>query len=262
MKTIKLLKPFSPLLIFLFLAPLTLGAQCQLIYEGSLCLKSPVRFYGAKAGTSHKMIFNGEDSISGLINVTYTFKTPGLKKITYITKINGTPCTSSVNLTILTLPVLKTRLTTTHTQCFEQNLFCFRDSFYNTNKAAITWVSSEISDGQLFEFKTVKMPSDFCISIKDPRGGSFWRLMSVQDANGCISRDTFYNIYVHEKLGPRFTRSSLKNPGCDSVIAEITNISNIAQSKVKTSVWRWSDGTTSANWGPKFKKTFTRLVRD
>lgn len=236
----------------------SLNGQCQITYNSPTCLNSAIEFYGSNTGTTHKFVFNGEDSITGQRIVKYAFKTTGLKKISYFTRINGKPCSSFIYLTIKPLAVLKYRLNSPDTQCFEKNLFCFRDSFYHPAGAAITGVNVTLDDGQFFEFAKPKMPADFCFSIRDERGGKFRRMLEVQDENGCISRDTSPYFFVHEKLGPRFTRVSQKNPGCDSVKTEITNISRIASTKVKSSIWQWTDGSTDNGWGPQFFKTFRK----
>lgn len=234
-------------------------AQCQVGYDGRLCQRSPIVFFGSQSGTSHKFNFNGEDSISGTAyKVNYTFKTPGLKKITYSTTIGGNRCTSVVFLNIKPAVVLKYSLKSPDTQCFERNLFCFRDSFYHPSGARIIKVGTTIADGQYFEFLNPGMPTDFCFSVKDERGGRFRRFLTVEDENGCLVQDTSAYFYVHEKIGPRFSRTSANNPGCDSVKVEITNISRIASSKVQSVRWTWTDGSSNNQWGPKFNKTFRK----
>lgn len=236
-----------------------LNAQCELIYSGSLCQQMPISFTGAMTGVTHKFNFNGEDSVSGKgYKIDHAFKTPGLKKITYTTTVNGKACSSVLYLTIQPKAVLKYSLRSSDTQCFERNLFCFRDSFYHPNGAGISKVGTTIEDGQYFEFLNPRMPTDFCFSVKDERGGRFRRLLAVEDENGCISHDTSAYFFVYEKIGPRFTRTAASNPGCDSVKANITNISRIAASKVSSVLWTWTDGSRNNTWGPGLSKTFRK----
>ena len=86
------------------------SAQCTIQYSGSPCVGTPVSFYGASAGTTHDWDFNGEGSQTGLKNLNFAFKTPGNKTVTYITTINGTKCTSTLNLVVRTAPTIKLKL--------------------------------------------------------------------------------------------------------------------------------------------------------
>ena len=143
-------------------------------------------FNGSSTGTTHDWDFNGENSQTGLKNLNYAFKTPGNKVVTYITTINGTKCTSTLNLVVKESPKIKLKLQNLYEQCFEKNLFCFTDSTSNKNGAKITKIKYLVSDGQLFEYTNPTLPQTFCFSVKDERGGSFDLYVEVEDENGCI----------------------------------------------------------------------------
>ncbi len=230
-------------------------SQCTPTFNGSQCVGVPITFFGANAGTSHSWDFNGEGTTNGQKNVNFAFKTPGNKTITYITTINGVPCTSSVQLVIKTSPKVKLKLLSLPEQCFEKNLFCYSDSTFNSNGAKIRNIKYVIGDGQLFEFKNPTMPQQFCFSVKDERGGCFDMYIEYEDANGCTVSDTIScAAKIREKIGAAFT--SNKPRDCDSVEAIITNISRISQSQVKSITWDWGDGTKSNTWGPNIRKKY------
>ncbi|MFM2300246.1 MAG: hypothetical protein RIR98_1854, partial [Bacteroidota bacterium] len=146
------------------------AAQCTIQYSGSPCVGVPVSFNGSTTGTTHDWDFNGENSQTGLKNLNYAFKTPGNKVVTYITTINGTKCTSTLNLVVKESPKIKLKLQNLYEQCFEKNLFCFTDSTSNKNGAKITKIKYLVSDGQLFEYTNPTLPQTFCFSVKDERG--------------------------------------------------------------------------------------------
>jgi gliding motility-associated-like protein len=231
------------------------AAQCTIQYSGSPCVGTPVSFYGASAGTTHDWDFNGEGSQTGLKNLNFTFKTAGNKTVTYITTINGTKCTSTLNLVVRSSPTIKLKLQNLYEQCFEKNLFCFTDSSFNKNGSKIAKISYLISDGQLFEYTKPTMPQTFCFSVKDERGGSFDIFVEVTDEWGCVDTLKLKGaVKVREKIGARFT--SNKPVACDSVTATIQNISRIDKSQVKKITWYWGDGTKTTDWGPTIKHTF------
>ncbi|MFM1899138.1 MAG: hypothetical protein RL577_1378, partial [Bacteroidota bacterium] len=239
----------------LFYGASDVQAQCTITYDGSPCVGTPIRFFGANSGTTHDWDFNGENTQSGQKNVNYAFKTAGTKQIKYITTINGTKCTSTVNLVIRESPKIKLTLVNLYEQCFEKNLFCFNDSTFNSNGAKIKNIKYLVSDGQLFEYSNPTMPQTFCFSIKDQRGGTFDLYIEVEDENGCVSADTIQAaVKVREKIGARFT--SNKPVQCDSVTAVIKNISQIDKSQVKNITWYWGDGSITNDWGPDITKTF------
>ncbi len=233
------------------------AGNCQVTFSGSLCVGNPITFTGELTGTTHDYDFNGENASSGQRIVSYSFKTPGNKVITYITTVNGQKCTSTINLTIKTSPKIKIKLKSVYNQCFLNNLFCFEDSSYNPNGAKIVRTDGVVTDAQAFTWYNPTTPRTFCFSYKNPNGGTVGLYFKVEDANGCVSEDTFPAVgNVFAKIGARFTRTSKKNPGCDSVTVEVTNVSGITQSQVKKITWFWGDGTTSNSWGPKISHTF------
>lgn len=230
-------------------------AQCTIQYSGSPCVGVPVSFNGSSTGTTHDWDFNGENSQTGLKNLNYAFKTAGNKVVTYITTINGTKCTSTLNLVVRESPKIKLKLQNLYEQCFEKNLFCFTDSTKSGNGGKITKIKYLVSDGQLFEYTNPTLPQTFCFSVKDERGGTFDLYVEVEDEFGCIDTMKLVGaVKVREKIGARFT--SNKPVACDSVTATINNISRIDKSQVKKITWYWGDGTTSSDWGPTIKKTF------
>ncbi|MDA1182533.1 MAG: hypothetical protein O3B82_02945, partial [Bacteroidetes bacterium] len=229
--------------------------QCSISSDGAPCVGSPIRFFGSNTGTTHDWDFNGENTQTGLKNVNYAFKSAGSKKITYITTINGTKCTTSLTVLLYQAPTIKLKLQNLYEQCFEKNLFCFSDSSFSQNKKKITNITYLVSDGQLFDYTNPTLPQTFCFSIKDERGGLFDIYIEVTDENGCVSKDTLKGVVkVREKIGARFI--SNKPVACDSVTAIIKNISRIDKSQVKKITWYWGDGTTGSDWGPDIKKKF------
>ncbi|MEY4709568.1 MAG: hypothetical protein RIS28_700 [Bacteroidota bacterium] len=86
------------------------SAQCAFNYTGSPCVGVPMSFNGSSTGTTHDWDFNGENSQTGLKNLNYAFKTAGNKVVTYVTTINGTKCTSTVNLVVRESPKIKLKL--------------------------------------------------------------------------------------------------------------------------------------------------------
>ncbi len=252
-------KQFVILVFLLWFIPSILRSQCAISYNGNLCVNNSIEFTGAATGTTHNYDFNTEGSSSGQRIVKFAFKTPGNKTVTYITTINGNKCTTTLNLVIKSSPTIHIRKLTKDTQCFENNLFCHLDSSYNVNGAKITRISHEPNDGQLFEFYTVKMPITPCFSYKDPRGGKVIVNYSIEDENGCISYDTFKNYgFVYPKIGARITRTTPKNPACDSVNVLVTNYSLINPNFVKTCKLNWGDGSSSTGVGPTFKHTYLK----
>ncbi len=234
------------------------AAQCTITTSATPpCLGSPMGFSGSSVGSTHDWDFNGEGTQSGSPNVSFAFKTPGNKTITYITTINGTKCTATVKLVIKTLPKIKVKLqkNIVYQQCFSKNLFCFTDSSFNPNGSPIAKIRYVVSDGQYFDYPYPTMPQTLCFSIKDPRGGVFDLFVEVTDANGCLDTLTLRSaVKVFPQIGARFT--SNKPVACDSVTATIQNISLIDKSQVKKITWYWGDGSTSNNWGPTIKHTF------
>ncbi|MEI8101844.1 MAG: hypothetical protein WCH09_09855, partial [Bacteroidota bacterium] len=165
------------------------AAQCTITTSATPpCLGSPMGFSGSSVGSTHDWDFNGEGTQSGSSNVSFAFKTPGNKTITYITTINGTKCTATVKLVIKTLPKIKVKLqkNIVYQQCFSKNLFCFTDSSFNPNGSPIAKIRYVVSDGQYFDYPYPTMPQTLCFSIKDPRGGVFDLFVEVTDANGCL----------------------------------------------------------------------------
>ncbi len=256
MKGFKTIAKYFLLVMVVFFACIgDVIGQCSISSDGAPCVGSPIRFFGSNTGTSHDWDFNGENTQAGLKNVNYSFKTPGSKKVTYITTINGTKCTTSLTVIVFQAPNIKLKLQNLYEQCFEKNLFCFTDSSFSINKKKITNITYLVSDGQLFEYSNPTLPQTFCFSIKDERGGLFDLYMEITDENGCVTKDTFKAaVKVREKIGARFT--SNKPVACDSVTAIIKNISRIDKSQVKKITWYWGDGTTSSEWGPDIKKKF------
>ena len=109
------------------------AAQCTIQYSGSPCVGVPVSFMGSSTGTTHDWNFNNENTQTGLKNLNYAFKTAGNKVVTYVTTINGTKCTSTLNLVVRESPKIKLTLQNLYEQCFEKNLFCFTDSTKSGN---------------------------------------------------------------------------------------------------------------------------------
>ncbi|MCC7298642.1 MAG: PKD domain-containing protein, partial [Bacteroidia bacterium] len=245
------------LLVLFCKIPAPALAQCQLIFDGSPCLGDTIYFFGAPNGTNHKFDFNVEGTKTGVYSTSYVFKTAGAKTVTYTSTVNGSACTSSVNLVIHAKPVVVFSLRSPTTQCFENNLFCFRDSSYSAQGTYLVDEEITSNDGQVFQFKNPKTPKDFCFSVKDERSIISELYIKLEDNNGCVFYDTLEKIgTVREKIGARFTRTSPKNPDCDSTAVTLNNLSRISTNNVKTVRWDFGDGKQSNAWGPTLKHTF------
>ncbi len=252
MKVYKNLIRSLAVILTLMLLPVNgLKAACVVNFSGTLCVGVPITFTGDAGGTTHDYDFNGENTSTGQRIVNYAFQSPGNKTITYITNVNGTPCTTTLNLVIKTSPTIKLKLKSLKQQCFENNLFCFVDSSFNSNGSPICKITYVVNDGQIFTYNKPSMPNTFCFSFKDQRGGSVDLYVETEDCNGCVKSDTFKGVgLVYAKIGARFTRTSKKNPACDSVEVDVVNVSQINQSLVKRSVMYWGNGDSTVSWGP------------
>jgi len=263
-----LLKALTLMLVALFSSQAATAQNCVITYSGSPCVGTPITFTGSAAGTTHEWTFTdgGTDyTTTGSLNINYAFKTAGKNKVTYKTTINGQPCESTIDIEIKEKPDIFLYITKLDTQCFENNLFCFRDSTTNPNGAKIANTKYVVSDGQLFEydFPPSSMPNDLCFSIKDVRGGSFDLYVETTDENGCTDTQNLKGaVYVREKIGAAFT--SNKPVKCDSVMATFRNISRINKGAVDSMWWYWGDGTIEVGsdpisddmWGPTIDKWF------
>jgi gliding motility-associated-like protein len=256
-------KSWAIVLSTLFLGVNTLNAQCTITWDGSPCVGAAITFTGSASGTTHDWTFEdasgAKNTSTGQRIINYAFQKSGVSKITYITTINGTKCTATLNLTIKDKPKIKIKLVNLKEQCFEKNLFCFDDSTANANGAKMANIKYVISDGQLFEYTMppTTMPNRFCFSIKDQRGGSFNLFIESTDENGCQDTTLLVGaVKVREKIGAMFT--SNKPVQCDSVQAVIKNISSISQKFVKSITWYWGDGTTDTSWGPNITHWFRK----
>ncbi|MDG1746817.1 MAG: hypothetical protein P8I77_03175 [Bacteroidia bacterium] len=263
-----LLKALTLMLVALFSSQAATAQNCVITYSGSPCVGTPITFTGSAAGTTHEWTFTdgGTDyTTTGSLNINYAFKTAGKNKVTYKTTINGQPCESTIDIEIKEKPDIFLYITKLDTQCFENNLFCFRDSTTNPNGSKIANTKYVVSDGQLFEydFPPSSMPNDLCFSIKDVRGGSFDIYVETTDENGCTDTQNLKGaVYVREKIGAVFT--SNKPVKCDSVMATFRNISRINKGAVDSMWWYWGDGTIEVGsdpisddmWGPTIDKWF------
>ncbi len=257
------MKKILPLTYLIFLQINQIFGFCAINWEGSPCAGNSLRFNGSLSGTTHDWIFEdatgSKFTSSGNINVNFAFLKDGASKVTYITTVNGSKCTTSLNINIKQSPKIRIKLTTLQTQCFENNSFCFSDSSYNPNGAKIKTLKYEISDGQIFENNIASniTKSQFCFSLKNQTGGTYNVKYKIIDENGCQDT-TMLNgaIIVRGKIGASF--SSNKPVACDSVMATIKNKSLILQKNVKTITWNWGDGTTDITWGPDITHWFRK----
>jgi len=257
------MKRYIQTIAALFVAVLALAtpreaaAQCQFTYDGALCEGNPIRFFGSPAGTTHSWDFGGQGTNSQQIP-TFVFNTPGTYLVRYTTTIGGNPCQSSLSLQIKPKPKINLRLLSANTQCFEGNQFCFVDSSIAVPGSNLKEMRLVVSDGQFITHTySSQPPRTFCFSWKDDRGGPVDLTVELEDANGCIRRDTFKAVgLVRAKLGIRFT--SNRPVRCDSAQACFNNLSAIQLSDVQSFLWEFGDGTTnSTNWGiPQFCKWF------
>ena len=265
------LKGWLSLFLVTVLSAFQLTAQtCNITFDGSLCVGAPITFLGSAQGSNHRWTFNdgGTDfTNNGPQNATFAFAKAGNAKATYITTLsNGQQCTSTVNLVIKEKPKIKMSIVTMDSQCFQNNLFCFIDSTETPSGSPVIRTQYLVSDGQLFEydFPPSVLPNKLCFSIKDVRGGPFDVFVEAIDKNGCTDTQNLVGaVFVREKIGAAFT--SNKPVQCDSVLAQVKNVSRIGVNAVDSIWWYWGDGTvwmegdpniTSKTWGPDLKKWF------
>ena len=254
--------------------------NCPITVSGNECEDAPILFSGSTTGTTHKWTFKdaagGTYNSSGQKTVSYSFLVPGPATVEYETTINGQTCKSSTKLNIHPKPEIKLTRSSMREQCFEKNLFCFKDSSALDGAIGGGDIKESrylLSDGQSFTYKypPSNLPNEVCFSIKDQRGGAFDILIEIEDEYGCEDTVNWQGaMFIYEKIGTAF--SSNKPIGCDSVKAKITNVTRLNKNLVDSIIWNWGDGikeqakNNTGNqaeqdlfdklWGPNYSKWF------
>lgn len=233
-------------------------AQCLPSMKGLPCINNPIEFLSNTPGaTMHSWDFNGEGFNNTSANPTFTFTTLGSKTVTYTCRLpSGQPCTAIISLVIKDLPKLRISQTGNSVQCFENNMFCFRDSsLAGDNSNCIKTIKYLFSDGELItkygsKNNPVPLPANICKSYLDPQGGTYSLTVEIEDCNGCISKQTLPFVMKVELLPSIFASSDEKSDRCKgSVKVKFTNLSQISFSDVSKFKWVFGDGSSdSTSW--------------
>ncbi len=235
-----------------------LNAQCVISVKGVPCVGNPIEFtVQAPGSTNHSWDFNGEGFNNTNSNPTFTFATTGQKNIKLSCKLsNGDICSSNVIIEVKDTPKIRLKMLSNPIQCFENNVFCFRDSSLSgDNNSCIKSIKYLFSDGELItkygsKNNPVKVPSTFCKSYIDPQGGTYTLTVEIEDCNGCIVKKQMPFVMKVELLPSIFASSTLISDRCKGN----ANVSFYNQSQIKfqdVSKFRWDfgDGTSdSTNW--------------
>jgi len=246
------------ILFALIIGHLVLKAQCNPSYKGVLCIDNPIEFLGnVTGGVQFYWNFNNEGSNNTNLNPIFKFSQAGLKTISFLCiKSNGDTCAGSVQLTIKNRPKINIRLLTDSVQCFEGNVFCFRDSSLSgENSSCIVSIKYLFSDGELISrtgtrFNPVQLPQTICKSINDPQGQSVTLLVEVEDCNGCITRYDYPHALKVDFLPVLFASYNVNAVSCGKEITALfKNASQVNLSDVQSFEWDFGDGNKSnSNW--------------
>lgn len=238
-------------------------SQCNPSYSGLLCINNPISFKGnSPTATSYNWNFNNEGSNNTTSNPVFHFSTPGFKTVTYSCLLkDGTTCNGQVTFEIKAPPIIRSKMFTDSIQCFENNVFCFRDSSLSGDGTnCIISIKYLFSDGELIskigtKKNPVSLPATFCRSIIDPQGKTLDLTIEIEDCNGCISRYKYpvtlkvdYAPSINAKLD--FINSTNNRVVChDSAIVKFFNQSNVNTNFIKSFEWDFGDGfKNTSNW--------------
>lgn len=233
-------------------------AQCVIVVRGVPCVGNPIEFEAQAPGASkHLWNFNNEGSNNKDIKTTFTFRSTGTKTITYSCQLaNGQSCSNSVTVTIKDTPDVRMRMISPPTQCFENNVFCFRDSSVSGDKDnCIKTIKYLFSDGELItkygsKDNPVKLPSEICKSYVDPQGGDYGLTVEIEDCNGCIVKRTMPFRMKVELLPAIYANLVYTKDRCKGATEiKLYNQSQITLNNVSKFYWVFGDGTKdSVNW--------------
>lgn len=187
---------------------------------------------------------------------TFAYSKAGTYTVTFTGSGPGGQCTSTLTVNVSPSPDVYLYRLNDSVQCFENNLFCFRD----TSKAPdglIMRQSYVFSNGLRIDSLNPVFPLNFCANMSDPTGGFFDLVIESEDTSGCVTQVTYADyIFTHPKLGIEFTNlTPPPNPGCDSTLGVYQNISTLAFSQLDSFTWLFGDGnridgnqTTNTEW--------------
>lgn len=255
----------SLLFIVFFLAGHGVSGQCKFSYTGSLCEGGVLQFTGINTGTTHFYNFNGEDSITGNKDVSYSFKSGGAKTITYITTINGVKCTSFLQITLKAKPVVKLTLTTKKLQCYNSNEFCFKDSLATNKVFALSKVKYQLIEDTSKTFEAYNTGGSYCFKLKNVTGKFGIRIYAMS-SDGCEFQDVITD-FVQVAEPAKFNIKTTVTDKCDTVFLKFNNLKTSDTALFDQISWDWDDGTTTTysrpwpsnmNWGPSFSKAYTK----
>ncbi|MEZ4805776.1 MAG: PKD domain-containing protein, partial [Bacteroidia bacterium] len=253
-------------IVFLLGFSLSLKAQCIVSVNGVTCVNNPIEFESNTPGASnHSWNFNNEGLNNTSSKPVFTFNTTGVKTITYSCVLpNGDPCTTSIQITIKDKPKLRLGFLSPKVQCYDNNLFCIRDSSLSgDNDNCIKSIKYLFSDGELVtkygsKNNPVSLPSTICKSYDDPQGGAFTLLVEIEDCNGCINKLELPDTMKVELLPSIFANSIESTQKCQgSVDVRFINLSIIQQSKVSKFKWDFGDGTADSTSWDSVKHTYS-----
>jgi hypothetical protein len=247
---------FILILIFGFIDEIY--AQCTPSYNGILCVDNPIQFDGNSPGaTFFNWNFNNEGSNNTTIRPVFTFNVPGLKTVQYSCRLaNGDTCSGQINFTVKAKPKIQIRLLNDSIQCFENNVFCFKDSSISgDNNSCIISIKYLFSDGELItkygtKFSPISLPATVCKSIYDPQGLNVNLIIEIEDCNGCISRYNYPYALKTDFSPSLFANYKISNNPClGSANTMFYNTSQINRSDVQSFEWDFGDGNkNNVNW--------------
>ncbi len=227
-------------------------------YSGLACVNNPIQFYAnAQGATNHQWNFNNEGTNNTTSTPKFIFNTTGFKTVTYSCKLaNGNICTSTVTLTVKPKPQVRIQLLNDSIQCFEGNMFCFKDSSLSGDgNYCIKSIKYLFSDNELItkfgtKFNPVKMPVTFCKTFFDLGGSVNSLTIEIEDCNGCITK-VVYPQLLKTQFSPNIQPSfKLTGDPCKGYgTAFFKNDTTIKLSSLKSFKWIFDDGTfDSLNW--------------
>lgn len=237
-------------------------AQClpPIVISDNVCSRQFTQFRMDPASqigaTNILWDFGGLGTISDQTFPGFQFDNPGTYTITLtFTDAAGNPCTQTLDIVVKPSPVIDIDVLTPREQCFEGNEFTVMDRSQAAPGSFIKRVK-HVAAGTIFEQVDPNMPYVYNFSTADPAGGFYDIDVEIEDANGCISVETF-PAYLEVKAGLGLSFTSDRPEGCDSVTMSITNNSLIPLSQIARFEWDFGDGVfDSTNWGPQVRHTY------
>lgn len=160
-----------------------------------------------------------------------------------ITAVGGGTCTQNVTLEVHAKPTASFTLLSAPTQCYKNNLFCFKDNSTPGANRTFTSTSAEFLFGDGAQDFTTGPGGTFCHSYPGAAGGYMSPFLRVENDKGCAADFTMVNgVYVTADIGVDFkTNAQL---ACAKTIVPIQNISLVPYNRVKKYYWDFGDGET------------------